>query len=131
MPDPISDGECTGLVAYSYGSYVYQWPSKLDQVFWPETDPGFIWHCPSSGLTAFQPEIEQLSDPEKRRVKAFLATGYDPATGPLPLRGKLVFSRASTTFSTRARRRGSGFSAYSHTSTGPRSVTEPQQTTTD
>ena len=90
MPDPISEGQCSGLVALSYGSYIYQWPSKLDQVFWPDTDPSFIWFCPSSGLTAFQPEIEQLSEGEKQRVKEFLATGYKAPSGPPSLRDKLV-----------------------------------------
>ena len=89
IPDPLSDGQCTGHVCYSYGSYIYDLPSKLDQVFWPATDPDFIFHCPESGLTAFQCDIEQLSEIEGERIGGYLTAHYDPTEGNPSLGQKL------------------------------------------
>jgi hypothetical protein len=89
LPDPLSGGECTGHVAYGYGPYIYDWPSKLDQVFWPYTDPDFIWHCPDSGLTAFRFDIEGLSQPEVPRVREYLDANYNPSEGAPEIRERL------------------------------------------
>jgi hypothetical protein len=54
VPDPLrQDAICKVAEPMSYGSYIYQWPSKYDQVFWPLTVPNGIWFCPESGFAAF------------------------------------------------------------------------------
>lgn len=88
VPDPVRQrAKCHVSRPMSYGSYIYQWPSKYDQVFWPLTDPNGIWFCPESGFTAFIGDFE-LTDDERTAVAATLAS-YKPIKHP-SLREKLV-----------------------------------------
>lgn len=49
VDDPIvKDAKCTVGSPGSYGSYIYGWPSKYDQIFWPVTEESGIWFCPES-----------------------------------------------------------------------------------
>ncbi len=57
----------------SYGGYIYQWPSKYDQVFWPYTDAQGIWFCESSGYLSFMSDFENLSEVEIEKVKQYLS----------------------------------------------------------
>jgi len=58
----------------SYGSYIYHWPSKYDQVFWPLTDSNGIWFCKESGFIAFIGDFEGLSEEEVARISSYLKT---------------------------------------------------------
>ena len=87
-PDPLSDGSCYGDQPASYGGYIYGWPSKLDQVFWPHTEPEFIWFCPDSGFTAFLGDLE-LDPTERERALAYLADHYRPSEEGPSLKDKL------------------------------------------
>ena len=65
VDDPILEGEkCAVHQPASYGSYIYRWPSKYDQVFWPLTDSHGIWFCQESGFTAFIDDFADLSPEE-------------------------------------------------------------------
>lgn len=77
IKDPISGKNCKVSMPASSGSYVYHWPEKYDQVFWPLTDPMGIWICPVSGFASFIGDIELKPD-EKSAIAAFLK-------GALPL----------------------------------------------
>ncbi len=44
----------------SYGSYVYQEPSKLQYVFWPATTDKFLYTCKKCRLTAYMGEFEAV-----------------------------------------------------------------------
>jgi len=71
--DPVFQGEkCSVLVPESYGSYIYSWPSKYDQIFWPLTDENGIWFCYNSGVTAFIDDFSGLSSEEVKRIKSYL-----------------------------------------------------------
>jgi hypothetical protein len=48
----------------SYGSYVYQEPSKLQYVFWPATTDKFLYTCKKCRLTAYMGDFESIP-PEK------------------------------------------------------------------
>ena len=52
------------------GSYVYEWPEKYDQVFFPVTDGQGLWAC-ASGFVGVIGDIE-LSIPEKERIEEYL-----------------------------------------------------------
>ena len=94
VADPVrSDAKCLVESPMSSGSYIYHWPSKYDQVFWPRTDPKGIWFCPKSGFTAFIGDFE-LTPNEKAAVAAELATFYKPIKNPA-LRDKLVLLEKS------------------------------------
>lgn len=71
VDDPVSGESCQVNVPASSGSYVYQWPEKYDQVFWPITDPMGIWLCAGSGFAAFIGDIG-LEGSEKSAIAAFL-----------------------------------------------------------
>lgn len=74
VDDPILKGEtCSVHEPMSYGGYIYNWPSKYDQVFWPLTDPNGIWFCEKSGFTAFIGDFEGLSTEEVQEIKQFLS----------------------------------------------------------
>lgn len=88
VPDPVRPGaRCAVSQPMSSGSYVYQWPSKYDQVFWPLTDPNGIWFCPESGFTAFIGDFE-LNANEQAALATELATSYQQTQNP-SLRDKL------------------------------------------
>ncbi len=72
IKDPVSGKDCKVQVPGSFGSYVYQWPEKYDQVFWPLTDPDGVWFCPGSGFATFIGDVA-LTDDEKSKVAALLA----------------------------------------------------------
>lgn len=73
VQDPISpDSTCSVQEPASWGSYVYHWPSKYDQVFWPFTDPSGIWFCEESGFIAFIGDFEGLTDEEVKRISSHL-----------------------------------------------------------
>ena len=76
--DPINGKTCVVPTPGSSGSYIYHWPDKYDQVFWPFTERNGIWVCRPSGFVAFIGDIE-LSAAEKAAIGAFLDNA-----GPLP-----------------------------------------------
>ena len=76
VDDPIvKDDVCLVQSPGSSGSYIYQWPSKYDQVFWPLTTAEGIWHCSKSGFTAFIGDFA-LSSQEENTIRAYLKTHY-------------------------------------------------------
>jgi hypothetical protein len=87
VQDPVSGKPCSVNTPGSFGGYVYQWPEKYDQVFWPLTDPMGIWVCTASGFATFIGDVD-LGDGEKRAIAAFLeeAPGL---TEKAPLAAKL------------------------------------------
>jgi hypothetical protein len=73
VPDPFAAGkECKVAEWGSYGGYIYSWPSKYDQVFWPYTDDAGIWYCESSGFAAFVHDFDKLKEGERAAIAAFL-----------------------------------------------------------
>jgi hypothetical protein len=44
----------------SYGSYVYQEPSKLQYVFWPSTTDKFLYTCKQCRLTAYMGDFDSI-----------------------------------------------------------------------
>lgn len=77
--DPFSDGKCIAHSPVSSGSYIYHWPSKYDLVFWPFTDPHWVWHCPTSGYVAFGSDFE-FDESERASIEAALEAGRDQWT---------------------------------------------------
>ncbi len=44
----------------SYGSYVFQEPSKLQYVFWPATTDKFLYTCKQCRLTAYMTDFDEI-----------------------------------------------------------------------
>lgn len=76
--DPISGKKCVVPTPGSSGSYIYQWPEKYDQVFWPFTERNGIWSCRPSGFVAFIGDVE-LAAGEQAAIGTYLKQA-----GPLP-----------------------------------------------
>ncbi|ACA87333.1 hypothetical protein Swoo_3062 [Shewanella woodyi ATCC 51908] len=73
VDDPIVEGEkCSVYEPLSYGGYIYNWPSKYDQVFWPLTDYNGIWFCEKSGFTSFIGDFSALTVSELAKIKKYL-----------------------------------------------------------
>ena len=73
VDDPILDGEkCQVGEPMSSGSYIYQWESKFDQVFWPVTTPRGIWYCETSGFIALIGDFKRLTAEEKIIISKYL-----------------------------------------------------------
>jgi hypothetical protein len=80
VPDPIRAGAtCTVNSISSYGSYIYDWPSKYDQVFWPQIDSDLVWFCPTSGFAAFVGDVDDITPAERDHIASWLADHYDAA----------------------------------------------------
>jgi hypothetical protein len=73
VDDPIGKGKkCDVSEPMSSGSYIYSWPEKYDQVFWPLTDENGIWYCKGSGFTAFIGDFENITGDEKAAISQYL-----------------------------------------------------------
>lgn len=82
VDDPILDGEkCNVGEPMSYGSYIYQWPAKYDQVFWPETVPSGIWFCEKSGFISLIGDFKRLTDSEKLNISEYLKSNNSKLKG--------------------------------------------------
>jgi hypothetical protein len=88
--DPIRpDAVCNVHEPTSSGSYVYQWPSKYDQVFWPLTVENGIWHCKDSGFTAFIGDFEGIAAAERNEIINFLSA-FQPTADSNSIEHKLI-----------------------------------------
>jgi len=67
----------------SSGSYIYQWPSKYDGVYWPFTNVNWIWHCPESGYTSFGDDFDRLTSDEVAAIRSFLENSYKKPNTPI------------------------------------------------
>lgn len=68
--DPVNGKPCKVSAPASMGSYIYEWPEKYDQVFFPVTDSAGIWAC-ESGFASLIGDTA-LSVGEKQRIAGYL-----------------------------------------------------------
>jgi hypothetical protein len=80
--DPFTKDRVQAAEPRSSGSYIYHWPEKVDQVFWPYTDDHWLWFGPKSGYIAFGGDFEKLEPDEVERLKPWLAANYDRKAPP-------------------------------------------------
>ncbi|MEO0882483.1 MAG: hypothetical protein AAFY34_07085 [Pseudomonadota bacterium] len=79
VADPFSDQQCNVQMIVSYGGYIYQYPSKWDGVYFPNTDRNWLWACPSGfvalGSDEFfnQEEVgDSIDERERSNIRSFL-----------------------------------------------------------
>ncbi|MEQ1594997.1 MAG: hypothetical protein ABL985_07850 [Casimicrobium sp.] len=81
VKDPLDSSKtCAVSMVNSYGSYIYQWPSKYDQVFFPFTDEASIWYCETSGFVALIGDMESLSKEEIASITSALKRESRPTS---------------------------------------------------
>lgn len=56
----------------SYGSYVFQEPSKLQYVFWPATTDKFLYTCKQCRLTAYMGDFEAVPNDKVEELAKML-----------------------------------------------------------
>jgi hypothetical protein len=89
--DPISGRSITVQEPVSSGSYIYQWPGKEDQVFWPFTDDAWLRFNPKTGYGAFGEDFEEIEGEALDRVKSWLGANYDKSKPPRTRLEKLAW----------------------------------------
>jgi len=51
----------------SYGTYIYNWPSKFELIFWPDTDGNVLYSCRNCKYTSF---MYDFRDPPEDKLDA-------------------------------------------------------------
>jgi len=69
---PICDTVNSFYVVFSYGSYIYQWESKYQFVFWPMTDPQSLYCCKNCRFTCFMGEFEAVPEDKHEKIRSTL-----------------------------------------------------------
>jgi hypothetical protein len=75
---PVCEKEIAVLRVGSFGSYIFERESKYDLIYFPYDDPRFIWMCAHCGYAQASKDFDDLSRKEKRRLKDFLSTRWEP-----------------------------------------------------
>lgn len=66
---PVCKTKNTFLVVGSYGSYIYQWPSKFELLFWPVTDGASVYTCKKCHVSTFMWDFEELPKEKHAEVQ--------------------------------------------------------------
>lgn len=82
VTDPISGKPCDVHEIASYGSYIYQWESKYDGVYWPFIDARWRWDCRESGYISFGSDFSDLTEEEVERISDYLSNPASRYGGP-------------------------------------------------
>jgi hypothetical protein len=80
--DPITNQSVKVHEPASSGSYIYAWPEKSDQVFWPYTDSHWLWFNPKSGYIAFGDDFAELDSTRRAALQAWLSSNFDRDAPP-------------------------------------------------
>jgi hypothetical protein len=73
VDDPIKSGsKCLVSDVVSSGGYVFNWPSKYDQIFFPYTSSSAIWFCKDSGYISFMGDFDNITEEEKAKISTYL-----------------------------------------------------------
>jgi len=71
---PVCGASNEFQVPGSYGSYVYEEPSKLQYVFWPATTDKFLYTCRECRFTAYMSDFEGVPKEKISELAKMLAT---------------------------------------------------------
>jgi len=90
--DPITNEHVKVHQPMSSGSYIYAWPEKSDQVFWPFTDSNWLWFNPKSGYIAFGNDFAELDTAKRAVLKDWLKANFDRNAPPQSRRDLLEWT---------------------------------------
>jgi len=71
---PICKTKDKYWVYFSYGSYIYSYPSKYQLIFWPHTDSVWLYHCRKCRLTVFGDDFQNPSKDKLEETRTALAS---------------------------------------------------------
>jgi len=69
---PVCNSKNTFNVVASYGSYIYQWPSKYEYIFWPLIDINVLYSCMKCHFTVFMWDFDKVPSDKIDAVKEVL-----------------------------------------------------------
>jgi hypothetical protein len=69
---PVCKTKNTFSVVGSYGSYIYEWPSKYQYIFWPLTDEHVMYSCKKCYLSVFMWDFDKLSKEKLEEIRSAL-----------------------------------------------------------
>jgi len=69
---PLCGTKNTFYSIRSYGTYIYQWPSRYQLIFWPKTDAFFLWSCKKCKLTTYMWDFEKIPEEKRDSIRAVL-----------------------------------------------------------
>ena len=75
---PVCDQLINVNQILSCGGYIYEWESKYDIIYWPDTEPGFIYICPMCGYAQIHNHFFDISAEQKERLKSYLGEIWIP-----------------------------------------------------
>jgi hypothetical protein len=78
----------------SYGTYIYNWPSKFELIFWPDTESEVLYSCRECQYTCFMydfddPPAEKLDALREAAAKAEFGGDFDSYTD-IPMTARLA-----------------------------------------
>ena len=76
LTDPLTGEKVASQQILSYGSYIYDWPSKFDVVFWPLTAEEFICINPKNGYASFNDDFEEVPEDQREGLRKWLAEKF-------------------------------------------------------
>lgn len=92
IDDPIvKSAKCMVKSPGSYGSYIYRWNSKYDQIFWPVSTENGLWFCETTGFISLIGDNDDMSENERQEIDAYLSREY---TGQHEIEDKLILLEA-------------------------------------
>ncbi|MEN8120422.1 MAG: DUF2225 domain-containing protein [Bacteroidota bacterium] len=71
---PVCKAKNTYQEIGSFGSYIYQWDSKYQYIYWPFTDSPSIYCCPDCHFSTFMGDFDSIPANKIDTIKAFLQT---------------------------------------------------------
>jgi uncharacterized protein (DUF2225 family) len=66
---PVCKTKNTFGVIVSYGSYIYQWPSKYQFIFWPLTDGHVLYSCKKCYLSVLMWDFDKLPQNKLQEIQ--------------------------------------------------------------
>lgn len=58
----------------SYGSYIYNWPSKYQYIYWPKTDSPFLYCCVDCHFATYMWDFDSVPQQKIESIKLLLET---------------------------------------------------------
>ena len=69
---PLCQTKNTFMEVASFGTYIYQWPSRFQFVFWPLTDDNVLYSCKECRLTAFMWDFAEIPKEKLSEIRTKL-----------------------------------------------------------
>jgi hypothetical protein len=73
---PVCDKPTTVAAVMSYGSYIYDWDSKYDFIYFPFDGSAMFWYSPDCGYVQLSPHFSPLTTAERTDVAAYLDENF-------------------------------------------------------